>query len=665
MKYRNKIMLAAFVAVHAALGAVETAVQDQNGCWMHPQFQETANITDRALFEEAKTDHVAFWEKCAKEVEWFQGWDKAYSWDCPYAKWYLGGKLNIAYNCLDRHLRENPDKLALIWCNEKGDERKVTYREMFEEVCRLSNGLKQLGVKKGDVVAICMPMTPEGIASMLACARIGAVHSVIFGGTGIGSFKEKVNDAGAKVIITADVTYRRGKEVSLKSTVDAVIEECPSVEHVIVHHRKEGQYCRCLAGKYVDYKALTEKNEGYCPPESMDSEDMHFVLYTSGTTGKPKGIVHTTGGYLVGVHNTFKWVFDHKKDDIFWCTADIGWITGHSYVVYGPMSNGATQIIYEGTFDYPEKDIAWKIVEKYKANVFYTAPTLVRMFMKWGDRWMEGKDLSSLRLLGSIGEPLNPEAWQWYHKTIGGNKCPIVDTWFQTETGALVVSPIPGLTPLKPGSITNPLPGFDVGIYNDNGEPVDHGFLAINTPFPSMMRGVLNNPKRYYATYWAKWNGKRYYAGDDATIDSDDYFWCRGRADEVVKISGHRIGTAETENVIVSYPGVAEAAVIGLPDELKGQKIVAYVVLQEGITPSVELSYKVRNYVGEYMGKYAKPEKVVFVSDLPKTRSGKILRRIIAKLIHGEEVGDTTTLVNPNILPELKAKCQPAKRGEV
>ncbi|MGE0198876.1 MAG: acetate--CoA ligase [Parachlamydiales bacterium] len=657
----NKIKLVFFLFLilflHVKTYSSEHSIVDQNGCFQHPKFQEQANIKDYSLYTAAIEDRIGFWENCAKEVDWFQGWEKTLSWNCPYAKWYLGGKLNISYNCLDRHLKTNPNKIAFIWCNEKGEEKKVSYKEMSEEVSKLANGLKSLGVKKGDIVAIYMPMTPEGIASMLACARIGAVHSVVFGGTGAGSFKEKVNDANAKVIITADVTYRRGKAISLQETVDKIINDCPSVNNVIVLNRENSDKKYLKNPKYIDYKKLLDKSANYCPPEVMDAEDMLFVLYTSGTTGKPKGIVHTTGGYLVGVHNTFKWVFDHKPDDIFWCTADIGWITGHSYVVYGPMSNGATQIIYEGTFDYPEKDIAWKIVEKYKANVFYTAPTLIRTFMKWGVEWIKNNDISSLRLLGSIGEPLNPEAWEWYHKYIGNEKCPIVDTWFQTETGALVISPIPGLTPLKPGSITNPLPGFEAGIYNDEGKQVEHGFLAINSPFPSMMRGLLNDPKRYYDTYWAKWNGSFYYAGDDAAIDEDLYFWCRGRADEVIKISGHRIGTAETENVIVGFPGVAEAAVIGLYDEIKGQKIVAFVVLKEGMTESEQLEEQIKKHVANYMGKYAEPEKIVFIKDLPKTRSGKILRRIIANLIDGKEVGDTTTLVNPDIIDELVFKC--------
>lgn len=630
---------------------------DSDGYWQHPLFNKQANLKDNSLYEDASKDRIRFWEKCAQEIEWFRGWEEPFAWACPFSKWFIGGQLNVSYNCLDRHLSQHEDKIAFLWCNEEGEEKKITYRQMHEEVCRLANGLKKLGVKKGEVVAIYMPLVPEGIASMLACARIGAIHSVIFGGTGAGSTKEKINDAKAKVIITADEGHRRGKSISFQETIDKIIADCPSVNNVIVLKRKEGGEEVLKDPRYVSYRDLVSNSAPYCPPEIMDSEDPLFVLYTSGTTGKPKGILHTTGGYLVGVHNTFKWVFDYKPSDLFWCTADIGWITGHSYLVYGPMSNGATQIIYEGAFDYPEKDQAWKIVEKYGANVFYTAPTLIRTFMKWGPEWVARHDISSLRLIGSIGEPLNPEAWDWYHENIGKRKCPIVDTWFQTETGALVISSIPGVTPLKPGSVGTPLPGFEVAILDDCAKEINHGFLAITSPFPSMLRGVLNDPERYYNTYWAKWDGKYYYAGDDATIDQDSYIWIRGRADEVIKVSGHRIGTAETENVIVEYPGVSEAAVIGVQDEIKGQKIIALVVLKEGVEESNVLKAEIKKHVAEYIGKYAQPEVVAFIGDLPKTRSGKILRRVIANLIEDKNIGDITTIQNPDIIEELKSVC--------
>lgn len=658
MKHSIKFWIISFI-IYPLTFLNAHAEMDTNGCYHYPQFTEYANLKTPALYEESSKDRVAFWEKCAESVTWFQHWNRAFSWNCPYAEWYIGGKLNVAYNCLDRHLDKNANKIAFIWINEQGEERKITYKEMYEEVCRLSNGLKKLGVKKGDRVAIYMPMVPEGIASMLACARIGAVHSVIFGGTGAGSTKEKIIDAEAKIIITADVGYRRGDETPYFAVIDKIVEECPSVQKTVVLVRSKEQSLRLDEDKYISYHELTRDCDSSCEPEIMDSEDMLFVLYTSGTTGKPKGIIHTTGGYLVGVHNTFNWVFDHKEEDIFWCTADIGWITGHSYVVYGPMSNGATQIIYEGTFDYPGKDQAWKIIEKYKANIFYTAPTLIRTFMKWGTDLIQKHDISSLRLIGSIGEPLNPEAWEWYHKHVGRQSCPIVDTWFQTETGALVISPIPGVTPLKPGSITTPLPGFEATVLNDKGEKIGKGLglLAITSPFPSMLRGILNDPERYYKTYWMKWDGKYYYPGDDATIDEDNYIWMRGRADEVLKVSGHRIGTAELENVIVSYNGVCEAAVIGIFDPIKGQSIVALVVLKEGINVTNDLEDKIKKFISDYIGKYAQPSKIAFIRDLPKTKSGKILRRVIANLIEGKNVGDLTTLQNPDIMCDLERIC--------
>lgn len=631
---------------------------DDLGYWRHSLFEAQANQRNNSLYEEAAKDRIKFWEKCALEIEWFKPWNKAFNWACPYSQWYIGGKLNLSYNCLDKHLPNQADKTAFIWLNERGNEKIISYGEMYEETCRLANGLKKLGVKKGDMVAIFMPMVPEGIAAMLACARIGAIHSVIFGGTGAGSTKEKINDGQAKIIITADEGYRRGSTIYFLDTVDRIINDCPSVEYVVVLKRNEQNQKQYANPRYISYKDLTRNCPAECLAEPIDSEDISFVLYTSGTTGKAKGIVHTSGGYLVGVHNTFKWVFDYKPQDIFWCTADIGWITGHSYVVYGPMSNGATQIIYEGAFDYPGKDQAWSIVEKYKVNTFYTAPTLIRTFMKWGIDDIKKHDISSLRLLGSIGEPLNPEAWQWYHDNVGSKKCPIVDTWFQTETGALVISPIPGLTPLKPGSVTMPLPGFEVAVLNDSGEAVEHGLLAITSPFPSMLRGVLNSPERYYNTYWAKWEGQYYYPGDDATKDENGYIWARGRADEVLKVAGHRVGTAEIENALVDFPGVCEAAVVGINDEIKGQKIVALIVLEEGIIASEELRRKIKESVADYMGKYAQPEIVAFIKDLPKTRSGKILRRVIVNLIEGKNTGDITTLQNGDIMVDLELICK-------
>lgn len=657
MNLKKRIILTIMICFESTmLFSSEQAEIQQNNSYCYPFFEKQATVQDEHLYDEASRDRIKFWEKCAEDIDWFSPWTYPFLWSCPYAQWFINGKLNLSYNCLDRHLKEDGDKIAFFWCNEIGQEKQISYKEMHREVCRLANALKNLGIKKGEVVAIYMPMTIEGIASMLACARIGAVHSVIFGGTGEGSLREKVNDSRAKAILTADITYRRGKTVPLQDKIDNIIENCPTVEKVIVLQRSNEP--KVLAHpKYVSYKEIVNKCSDDCPPEVMDAEDMLFVLYTSGTTGKPKGIIHTTGGYLVGVHNTFKWVFDYKSEDVFWCTADIGWITGHSYVVYGPMSNGATQVIYEGTYDYPRKNIAWEIVEKYKVSTFYTAPTLIRIFMKWGADWLIDSDISSIRLLGSIGEPLNPEAWHWYHENIGRRNCPIVDTWFQTETGAFVIAPIPGLTSLKPGSVSKALPGFDVAVLDEEGMKVSHGLLAITSPFPSMLRGVLNDPDRYYKTYWEKWNGLYYFAGDTASMDDDCYFWVQGRSDEVLKVSGHRIGTAEIENIIVDFPCVAEAAVIGTFDELKGQKIIAFVVLKDGVEIPNDLSNLIKQHVSNHMGKYAEPYLVVFVSDLPKTRSGKILRRLLKNLVEGNPVGDTSTLVNPSIIEELQVCC--------
>lgn len=652
--YRKLISILCVCGVITLLNAND--LQSNNEKIFNLDFQKKANIQTKALYKEAEQDPVAFWEKCATGIDWFQSWDKVLIWDPPYAKWYTGAKLNVCYNCVDRHLALQPQKTAFICCNEKGDYQEVSYQDLHEQVCKLANGLKSLGVTKGDVVAIYMPNTLEGVSSMLACARIGAVHSVIFGGTGAGSVLEKVNDSNAKVVITADVTYRRGRAIPLREVVDSVLEKCDTLKHVIVLQR-ESKELFLDGDKHVDYETLVKNQSVSCPAEEMDAEDLLFVLYTSGTTGKPKGIVHTTGGYLVGVHNTFKWVFDYKPTDIFWCTADIGWITGHSYIVYGPLSNGSTQVLYEGTFDFPSKGIAWDLIEKSKATIFYTAPTLIRTFIKWGTNEIESRDISSLRLIGSIGEPLNPDTWQWYYKNIGMSRCPVVDTWFQTETGSFVIAPIPGVTPLKPGSISKALPGYEIGIYNEAGAKVDHGFLAIKSPYPSMMRGVLNDPKRYYDTYWKKWNGSMYYAGDHVTVDEDDYVWCGGRADEVIQVCGHRIGTAEVENVIVSCPFVSEAAVIAVPHEIKGEAIIAFVVVKDGVDMHPQLKRQIKNQVTSHIGKYAALEDVIFISELPKTRSGKILRRLILRLLSGEKAGDTSTLVNPSILGEITKKC--------
>ncbi len=657
----SRVFLLCLISIHSVLYGVR--IEAQNGeisrssnIYLFDEYEQRTDNNIDDLFREANENREAFWAKCAEEIHWFQRWDKVLEWNCPYASWYLGGKLNICYNCVDRHLKKHGDKAALIWVNENGAKRIISYRQLHEDVCRLANALKHLGCQKGDFVTIYMPMVPEAVVSMLACARIGAVHSVVFGGTGAKSLKEKIEDANPKIVITADGGYRRGKPVQYKRVLDTALENNSSIEKVLVlkHTNTEIPFS---SDRDIWYHEAVSQCDLDCPAIPMDSEDPLFVLYTSGTTGKAKGILHTTGGYLVGVHNTYKWVFDPRPGDIYWCTADIGWITGHSYVVYGPMSNCITQVIYEGAFDYPQKDVAWKIISDHKVTTFYTAPTLVRTLMKWGEESIANYDISSLRLLGSIGEPLNKEAWDWFYKYVGNRKCPIVDTWFQTETGAFVIAPIPGHTPQKPGSVTVPLPGYQVDILSDKGVPVSKGLLAITSPFPSMLRGILNNPDLYYRNYWAKWNGTSYYAGDAASKDEDGYIRVQGRADEVILVSGHRIGTAELEAVIGEHPMVAESAIIGLPDAIKGNSIVALVVLKDGYAPSLELEREIQQYVALSHGAYARPSAVKFSPDLPKTKSGKILRRVLLNLILELPIGDLTTLENKQSFDEITEVC--------
>lgn len=661
MKHLFKNFFFTCVLLQIMAFAQEPGLVQEEQYQYHPQFALQANIKDQSLYERGKSDPLKFWDDCARDLSWFQEWDETLIWNPPFARWFENGKLNACFNCVDRHLKDKADKIALICINESGKENRITYQELHEHICRLANGLKSLGVKKGDRVAIYMPLTEESIVSMLACARIGAVHSIIFGGSGAGSLKEKIQDAEAKVLITANGSYRREKLVPYKAIADEVIEECHSIKKVVVLNNVNTNIF-FDEKKDVWYHDLINFASPVCEPEPMDAEDLLFILYTSGTTGKPKGIVHTTGGYLVGVHQTFKWVFDIKPEDIYWCTADVGWITGHSYVVYGPMSNGVTQVIYEGAMDTPAKDRAWKIIEDQKVSIFYTAPTLIRTFMQWGPDWLAQKDLSSLRLLGSIGEPLNPEAWHWFNHYVGQARCPIVDTWFQTETGAFVISPIPGLTPLKPGSISVALPGYQTEILNDEGERTDKGFLAITAPFPSMMRGIFNDPERYYNTYWKKWQGRFYYAGDAARKDPDDYIWIGGRADEVLKVSAHRIGTGEVESALIINPAVAEAAAIGIQDPLKGQRIVALITLRSGFKFDDQLEEELQKQVGNYLGSYAKPEAIQAVAELPKTRSGKILRRLIRNLIEEQPIGDITGLENKLILQELEIVCEKIRK---
>lgn len=618
-------------------------------------FHSKANLQDRTLYQKGEEDPIAFWEECAKEIRWFQPWDKGMEGNGPFAKWFLNGKLNVCYNCLDRNIEEGRgEKISLIALNERGEKRTLTYQDLYKEVNLLANILKSQGVGKGDRVAIYLPMNPEAIASMLACCRIGAVHTVIFGGIGSFAIRDRIQDAEAKVLITADGTTRAVKFLSYKSSVDEILPDCPSIEKVLLFNNCN-QPIPLKKGRDLWVQDLKPQVDPYCPPEIMDSEDPLFILYTSGTTGKPKGIFHASGGYLVGVHNTFKWVFDLKPEDIYWCSADVGWITGHSFVVYGPLSCGVKQVIYDGAFHYPDKKQFGKIIEENKVSIFYTAPTFLRMLIQWGDECTKGIDFSSLRLLGSIGEPLNPEVWHWYHQ-LGGKRCPIVDTWFQTETGAFVISPLPGITPLKPGSVTQALPGYDIAVLDDQGNEAQTGFLAIRKPFPSMMRGIYKDQARYIATYWAKWNEKYYYAGDSAYWDSEGYLWIAGRADEVIKVSGHRIGTAEIENVLLEHPAVAEASAIGIQDELKGQKILAFVILKDGVEKGIEED--LRQTVARYLGAYARPEQVVVVGKLPKTRSGKILRRVLKNMVEGAPIGDTSSLADPTSIEELFPVCR-------
>lgn len=610
-----------------------------------------------ALYEQAAQDREAFWAKQAECLDWFRPWDTVLDWNPPYAKWFVGGKLNACYNCLDRHMGTPvAKKAALIWEGERGEERTLTYEELYGQVCKFSNILKSFGIQRGDKVAIYLPMIPEAVVAMLSCARLGAVHTVVFGGFSADSLKDRIQDAEAKLLITADGGFRKGKIVPLKETADRALEGCPSIQNVIVI-KHTGQSVNIQTREHW-YDQLMQNASVECPPEVMDTEDELYILYTSGTTGKPKGIVHTTGGYLVGVTMTTRWVFDIKPADVYWCTADIGWVTGHSYVVYGPLSNGMTQLLYEGAPDFPERDRFWKLIEKYGVTILYTAPTAIRTFMKWGEEWPNSCDLSSLRLLGSVGEPINPEAWMWYHEHIGRGNCPIVDTWWQTETGSIMIAPLPGLTPLKPGSATMPLPGIDAAILNDEGLVESSGYLAITSPWPSMLRGIHKDPVRFQETYWKKWNGGTYFTGDGAKRDPDGYFWLAGRVDDVINVSGHRLGTMEIESALVDYQAVAEAAVIATSHPITGQAIVAFVNLKEKIAPSPDLEDLLKGHVVKKIGAIARPSRIIFIGELPKTRSGKIMRRLLRDIAEGRIAGDTTTLSDPSVMADIKLKYQ-------
>lgn len=620
------------------------------------EFKQHSSNRPSPLFEEASKDREAFWAKQAECLEWFQPWKRVLEWRPPYAKWFVGGKINASYNCLDRHMKTDVrNKTALIWEGEEGKERTLTYEELYIEVNKLSNVLKDLGIKKGDKVAIYLPMVPEAIVAMLSCARIGAVHTVVFAGFSADSLRDRILDAEAKLLITADGGLRRGKIVPLKQTADLALEWTPSIQNVIVL-RHTGAQVSMKEKRDLWYDLLMKRASCTCPPEPMDAEDELFILYTSGTTGKPKGIIHTIGGYMVGATLTSRLVFDLKPSDVYWCTADVGWITGHTYVVYGPLSNGATQFIYEGVPDYPERNRIWKLIEKHKVSILYTAPTAIRSFMKWGEEWPKSCNLSSLRLLGSVGEPINPEAWLWYYKQIGQGRCPVVDTWWQTETGSIMIAPIPGVTPLKPGSATKPLPGIDVAIVDEQGHPQSSGYLVITSPWPSMLRGIHGDPARYEETYWKKWKGRYYFTGDGAKRDEEGFYWLCGRVDDVINVSGHRLGTMELESALVDHPSVAEAAVIATPHPIKGQSIVAFVTLKEGRKMGPELEGELKQHVVKKISAIAKPERILFIHDLPKTRSGKIMRRLLRDIAEGRIVGDTTTLADPSVIKEIKNK---------
>jgi acetyl-CoA synthetase len=624
-----------------------------------PELVAEALVADDSIYVEAEADFEAFWARQAREhISWFEDFHTTLEWDLPFAKWFIGGTLNVSYNCLDRHVEAGlGDRVAYHWEGEPGDTRTITYAGLLGEVKRFANVLKSLGVGRGDRVAIYLPMIPELPIAMLACTRIGAAHSVIFGGFSPDSIIDRVNDAEATLIITADGGYRRGAAAPLKPNVDAAVASTPSVEHVVVVRRTEGEV-DMVAGRDHWYHELMADAAADCPPEKMGSEDLLYLLYTSGTTAKPKGIMHTTGGYLTQVATTHKLVFDlHPDRDVYWCAADIGWVTGHSYIVYGPLTNAATSVIYEGTPDTPGRDRLWSIVERYGVTQLYTAPTAIRTFMKWGDEEPQKHDLSSLRVLGSVGEPINPEAWMWYHRFIGGERCPVIDTWWQTETGGHMITPLPGVTTLKPGSATFPFPGIGAEVVDDHGQRIEQGggYLTLTRPWPGMLRGIWGDPERYRETYWSRFEG-RYFAGDGCKIDEDGYFWLLGRVDDVMNVSGHRVSTTEVESALVDHPAVAEAAVVGANDATTGQAIIGYVIFRQNYEPDEKLVEEVRQHVATKIGPTARPKTVVVVPDLPKTRSGKIMRRLLRDVAEGRQLGDTTTLADAGVVEEIRVR---------
>jgi acetyl-CoA synthetase len=636
--------------------ALETFAGEGRSFAPPAEFKARANVKDPAIYERAAKDLEGFWAEQARGLTWRKPFTKVLEWEVPYAKWFLGGELNLSENCLDRHVKAGRGtKVAYYWEGEPGDTRTLTYQDLLDETGRAANALRALGVKKGDRVAIYMPMIPELPVAMLACARIGAPFTVVFGGFSAEALSGRINDSEAKVLITADGGYRKGGVVPLKKNADDAIAQTKSIEKVLVVRRTKNEV-PWTEGRDAWWHDLVAKQKADCPPEPVDSEHMLYLLYTSGTTAKPKGIVHTTAGYLAGVATTHKMIFDIKDDDVYWCAADIGWVTGHSYIVFGPLANGTTGVMYEGTPDFPDKDRWWSIIQKYKVNVLYCAPTAIRTFMKWGAEYVARHDLSSLRLLGSVGEPINPEAWLWYHETIGGGRCPIVDTWWMTETGMILITPLPGLTTTKPGSATFPFPGVGADVVDEEGKSVPlggAGYLTITRPWPAMLRGIYRDDKRYRETYWSRFPG-RYFAGDGARRDKDGYFWLMGRVDDVMKISGHRISTTEVESALVSHPSVAEAAVIGREDPVTGQAIFAFVTLRGGKEGGEALSKELREHVVKAIGSIARPKTIMFTPELPKTRSGKIMRRLLRDIANGQPLGDTTTLADSTVVESIR-----------
>jgi acetyl-CoA synthetase len=641
--------------------SIDSILQEQRKFEPAPNFCEKAHVQSleqyERLYRESIEEPEQFWGRVAGELQWFRKWDRVLEWDAPWAKWFVGGELNLSYNCLDRHVQTwRKNKAALIWEGEPGEVRTLTYQQLHLEVQKFTNVLKSLGIKKGDRVAIYMGMTPELAIAMLACARIGAPHSVVFGGFSANALVDRIHDSQAVAVITQDGSFRRGGEVKLFPAVEEALQSCPSVKHVVVYKRT-GTAINMKSGRDHWWHELMAKASDDCPAEPLDAEHPLFILYTSGTTGKPKGVVHTTGGYSVGTYLTTKCVFDLKDDDTYWCTADIGWVTGHSYIVYGPLQNGATSLMYEGAPNFPNPDRFWDIIDRHKVNVFYTAPTAIRTFIKWGDEWPNKHKLDSLRLLGTVGEPINPEAWMWYRETIGHDRCPIVDTWWQTETGQIMITPIPGAIATKPGSATRPFFGVVPEIVTMDGKPVPDGsggFLIIKRPWPAMLRTIYGDPDRYVRQYWSQIPGA-YFTGDGARKDKDGYFWIMGRVDDVINVSGHRLSTMEVESALVAHDKVAEAAVVGRPDDLKGQAIAAFVTLEQGHKPTNELKEELKKWVSKEIGSLARPDDIRFTDVLPKTRSGKIMRRLLRELAtSGEVKGDTTTLEDMGVIAKLR-----------